>query len=125
MGLGTIEDVGRAKGELYSGLGPAGTAVVNLDDPVVQRVAVPRLGSRKRLTFGTTAGADVLGCSGNSSRRSVVGCVSKFLGREYDGELPLVGPHNAMNAAAAVAGADAILCDFTVNLRRSQQRLLL
>src|ERR1043165_8288192 len=30
--LGSIEAIARAKGEIYSGLGPAGTAIVNEDD---------------------------------------------------------------------------------------------
>jgi UDP-N-acetylmuramoyl-tripeptide--D-alanyl-D-alanine ligase len=110
LGLGTVDDVGRAKGELYSGLGPTGTAIVNLDDSVVMRIAFPRLGSRRRLTFGTVVGADVRVVE---QVLTAVGSRVTFevLGRKLHADLPLVGPHNAMNAAAAVAGAAAMGVD--------------
>ena len=113
QGLGTIDNVGRAKGELLCGLSPSGVGIVNVDDPVILKVAVPGLGSRKRLTFGTAGGADVrvlsqeLTAGGSRVRYEV-------LGQELVADLPLVGPHNAMNAAAAIAAAVAMGLDAEV-----------
>ncbi|MBI5511900.1 MAG: UDP-N-acetylmuramoyl-tripeptide--D-alanyl-D-alanine ligase [Deltaproteobacteria bacterium] len=106
-GLGTVADVGRAKGELYTGLSPEATAVVNADDPVLAAVAVPLLGARKRLTFGSSRAADVR-VVGQRLRGETSSVDLEVLGRPCRLTIPLVGAHNAMNAAAAVAGALAL-----------------
>jgi len=100
-GLGSIEGVARAKGELFEGLAPGAVAVVNADDPHVVAQAA-RFGGR-RLTFGT--GGDV------QARRV---CCDRVDGSSFqlcaDGEahavtLPLAGPHNVHNALGAAAAA--------------------
>src|SRR5262249_21279462 len=103
--LGSIEEIARAKGELFHGLLPGGVAVLPDDDP---RLAKEAAGAARRVTFGETAGADVrlsawqpAGASGSD--------VTLRLGRSgISFRLPLVGRHNARNAAAAAAAAWAL-----------------
>ena len=100
--LGSIEAIASAKGEMFRGLAPEATAVANADDPRVME----QLGDRAARTFGRAFGADVrlLGAepaaAGQRIRLSVDGAV-------VEARLSLVGAHNAMNAAAAVAAATA------------------
>ena len=107
QGLGSIEAVARAKGELYAGLAAGATAVVNADDPVIGAVAVPLLGKKPRLSFGRAKGADVQVLAVESRALGLTLALS-IAGARVEVELPLVGPHNAQNAAAAAAAAHAL-----------------
>ncbi len=107
-GFGDILGVARAKGELFAGLAPDGTAVINNDD-VYRDQWRSTAGDRAVLTFGREAGADVrvrptgedVGAAGQSLRvETPWGC--------DETRLPLPGPHNVMNAAAAAAMALAL-----------------
>jgi UDP-N-acetylmuramoyl-tripeptide--D-alanyl-D-alanine ligase len=100
--LGTLENVARAKGELFEHLPAAGVGVVNVDDPLVVAVSSPLLGARRRLTFGRAAGADVRLVEATSID---AGVRARFevQGRAVEALLPIPGPHNAMNAAGALA----------------------
>jgi UDP-N-acetylmuramoyl-tripeptide--D-alanyl-D-alanine ligase len=106
-GLGTVDAIGRAKGELFAGLSAKAVAVVNADDEVIQRVAAPLLGSQRRITFGRAANADVRVAE---AVPSPAGLRTKLVidGRTVTVELPLPGSHNAVNAAAAAAAAWAL-----------------
>ncbi len=101
--LGSIEEVARAKGELFASLGPQGIAVLPAGDPLVAAQAIP-VAPERRITFGDR-GADVRvldfipnGASGSVVRFGVRG--TPVIAR-----LPLGGAHNARNAAAALAAA--------------------
>ncbi len=103
-GLGSIEGVARAKGELFRGLGPVATAIVNRDDPHISAQAVG-LGCRM-LAFGS--GTDVraesvraLDLEGMSFELHTPNGVDRVT-------LPLVGRHNVANAVAAAAAAVAL-----------------
>jgi len=104
-GLGSIEGVAAAKGELFEALRPDGVAVVNLDDPHV--VAQARRTSAPVLTFGTSAGADVRVVQASSGAGPLgTGGASGILevgGRLLPVQLKLLGRHNLLNAAAALA----------------------
>ncbi|MFN2376803.1 MAG: UDP-N-acetylmuramoyl-tripeptide--D-alanyl-D-alanine ligase, partial [Candidatus Binatia bacterium] len=100
-GLGSIEGVARAKGELFEGLPGEAVAVVNADDANVAGQA-SRFGGR-RLTFGAAGEvrAEDVAC-----RR--VDASSFHLcsgGERLRVELPLGGRHNVQNALAAAAAA--------------------
>ena len=99
-GLGTVQDVALAKGEIFAGLAADGVAVFNADDA---QADIWRELSRERrqLTFGLEQAADVRG---------------QFFGHGLGSELQLATPqgpitamlavpgsHNARNACAAVA----------------------
>lgn len=103
--LGSLDAIGDAKGELYEGLAPDATAVVNIDDPQVARVAKKRnkgAPAAIKRTFGRSAGADVRllayqpSTEGGRAKYSVDGV-------ELEVDLPIAGEHNAMNAAGAIA----------------------
>ena len=106
-GLGSIEGVARAKGELFAGLSPDAVAVVNLDDPLVTRVAESFHG--RKLGFGR--GGDVR--ADNLEPLSVDR--TRFHLATDRGtatvEIPLAGRHNVSNALAASAAAMAIGID--------------
>src|SRR5262245_18491063 len=100
QGVGSIEGVQRAKGELVQAIPADGTVVLNADDPLV--LALARHARGRVLTYGQAPMADV--------RIAGVRTISGGLGFELatDGErvdvhLPLSGRHNAWNAAAAAA----------------------
>jgi UDP-N-acetylmuramoyl-tripeptide--D-alanyl-D-alanine ligase len=100
-GLGSVDAVADAKGELYRGLPRDGVAVANADDARMLRQA--RASGRKLVTFGRDKGADVWvaeaasrGADGQMVRLSLRGEKLKIA-------LPLLGAHNAVNAAAAAA----------------------
>jgi len=100
-GLGTIDNVARAKGELFRGLAPGATAVVNLDDPRV--AAQAKVLEAKVLTFGRDAKADVRLALVNPQGRDGLCLTVAWQGLEYEVALRLVGEHNAMNATGAFA----------------------
>ena len=103
--LGSIEEVARAKGELFASLGPTGIAVLPFGDPLVAAQAAPVAPSR-RITFGER-GADVrvLDFIPNGATGAVVRFAVR--GTPVVARLPLGGAHNARNAAAALAAACA------------------
>lgn len=101
-GLGSLEAVARAKGELYFGLGPDAVAVANHDDPLA--LAEAKASGRNLLTFGGGAGADVrLERILSHDRRGLAFEVRIRGGAPRKIELPLVGLHNVGNACGALA----------------------
>jgi UDP-N-acetylmuramoyl-tripeptide--D-alanyl-D-alanine ligase len=105
-GLLSLAGVAAAEGELFRGLAPTATAVVNLDEPLVVEQAK---GSRARwLTFGREGKADVrleearaLGREGQEVRL-------RLEGRTLRVPLAFLGTHNALNATGAFALARAL-----------------
>jgi UDP-N-acetylmuramoyl-tripeptide--D-alanyl-D-alanine ligase len=108
--LGSVDQVARAKGEIFHHLADGGVAVFPADDQRIEREAGALPEERKRrFAF---AGADRVPChvrildfvpaGGNGSRvRLSVGYTPVTV------RLPLPGEHNARNAAAALAVASA------------------
>jgi UDP-N-acetylmuramoyl-tripeptide--D-alanyl-D-alanine ligase len=105
-GFGSIEGVAHAKGELFQGLAPGATAVINADDvyaPLWHEFA----GDRPILTFGTRD-ADVR-CDepvADGSGSQLVEMTGPFGSLRITLRLP--GRHNAINALAAAAAAHAL-----------------
>jgi UDP-N-acetylmuramyl pentapeptide synthase len=76
-GLGSIEGVARAKGELFAGLAPTAIAVVNCDDPHISRVAA---GLRcRRQDFGADRPVSARG-------------IRRMCGNRFELVVPVVGP---------------------------------
>lgn len=111
-GFGSALGVAEAKGELFAGLGPQATSVINADDEYADKWR--GLASHTRIvTFGLDQQADFYA----SSIRQTAGS-QPSLGFELhspDGtqrvRLNMVGRHNVMNALAAAAAAWAIGAD--------------
>jgi UDP-N-acetylmuramoyl-tripeptide--D-alanyl-D-alanine ligase len=100
-GLGSLAGVAAAEGELFQGLAPTATAVVNLDEALVVQQA--KASSARWLTFGRNAKAEVcleetraLGKDGQEVRL-------RTEGRNVRVRLAFLGAHNALNAAGAFA----------------------
>ncbi len=104
-GLGSVEAVARAKGEIFEGLDQQGVAVINADDPyewLWRGVA----GDRKVVDFGLEERAIV-------HARYQAGCFGSRIAlllpdgiQEVDLQVP--GKHNVANAAASAAVAVAM-----------------
>lgn len=117
-GLGSVEAVAYAKGEIYSGLTADGIAIVNVDDHYAdlwRRLS----GSHRLVTFGLDHQADVsadytLSTSGSQIHlRTPQGDISM--------RLSLLGRHNVMNALAASSAslaAGASLADIQAGLEK-------
>jgi len=105
-GLGTLEGVADAEGELFAGLGERAAAVVNLDDPHVVRQGA-RAGGR-RLGFGRAAGAEVRLVASAPQGKSGLRLIIEAGGHRWPVSLGFVGEHNALNAAGAFALASAL-----------------
>ncbi len=127
-GVGCVDGVARAKGELISALSREATLVYNADDLRVACQAATFSG--RRLGFGFGPGADLRGISRQS--RGAAGQViqASWQGASWSIDLGVPGEHQAMNALAATAVAVALglplreatsaLADFTAIQRRSQ-----
>jgi UDP-N-acetylmuramoyl-tripeptide--D-alanyl-D-alanine ligase len=103
--MGSIENIARAKGELFHGLAPDGVAIFPADDA---RLAAEAGAASRRLTFGESERADVRllevkarGGEGSDVTLSLSGARIQF-------SLALPGAHNARNAAAAAAAAHVL-----------------
>jgi len=101
-GLGSVEAVARAKGEIYAGLAEDGIAIVNADDAFAdlwRRFAAPH----RVITFGLDQPADIsaefqLDTAGSTIHlRTPQGRITM--------RLSLLGRHNVMNALAASSAA--------------------
>ena len=103
-GLGSIEGVARAKGELFAGLAPTATAVVNCDDAHVVRVAAGLGCRRQEYGAGRPVRAEDIRPDGLRGIR--FGLV--IPGASAPVRLPLLGRHNVGNAVAAAAAAVAL-----------------
>ena len=106
-----VEDIARAKAEIFEGLEPGGIAVLNLDDEYCRLLAAQAksAGVERLRTFGAHEKADVWlvaqapGENG-PARVSVDGV-------DFTLALQLPGRHNLMNALCALAVATAVGAD--------------
>ena len=104
-GLGSVEAVAQAKGEILVGLSAHGTAVINADDvhaPLWRGLA----GAHQLLEFGLSADADVSGTwqtHGEGQRLDVTAPQGMFAA-----DMQVPGEHNARNALAASTAAIAL-----------------
>lgn len=100
-GLGSLEGVARAEGELFFGLKSGALAVVNLDDPLIVEQA--RASGARTLTFGRHPEAAVR--LSEVASRGVEGLTAtvRHAGQDFPVRLSFIGEHNAQNATGAFA----------------------
>ena len=128
--LKDLDGVAEAEGELYRGLLPGATAVVNADDARCVAQAERIVPGVKRVLFGKNSLADVrlvgvTSCGVEGQEICLEGeeweggagvgrsqLDSKLQLRRVNVRLGFVGEHNAMNAAAAAATARALSFSF-------------
>lgn len=104
-GLGSVEAVARAKGEIFSGLQHHGTAVMNADDthvPIWRALA----GAHQLLEFGLDPQADVSATW--QPRNEGLQLDVRTPQGNFTALLQVPGAHNARNALAATAAAIAL-----------------
>ncbi|MDD5057992.1 MAG: UDP-N-acetylmuramoyl-tripeptide--D-alanyl-D-alanine ligase [Sideroxydans sp.] len=111
QGLGTVENVARAKGEIFAGLKSGGTAIINGDDA---HAALWRelAGTHRIFEFAIAHAADVLGewhAEGHGGTLRADTPEGKLQVR-----LQVPGEHNARNALAATTAALAVQIPLTV-----------
>ena len=102
-GLGSIEGVARAKGELFEGLAASAVAIVNIDDANIVRESARFAG--RRITFGSRGDVSAAGLRCDRIDASTFELV--YGGKRVRVDLPLGGRHNVQNALGAAAAAIA------------------
>lgn len=123
-GFGSIQGVAHAKGELFLGLPPGATAVVNADDRYAG-LWLGFCGQRPVIRFGLVAEAEFTAHDIRQAGTARAPCL-EFRLRCPLGEaqvvLPMAGSHNVLNAlgaAAAAVAAGAGLADIAAGLARA------
>jgi UDP-N-acetylmuramoyl-tripeptide--D-alanyl-D-alanine ligase len=109
--LGSIEEVARAKGELFAGLGPDGIAVLPSGDPLIDEQAKPVAPERRIVFEGATRGSGPIDVRVlETIAAGAAGAVVRYAARGTPlvVRLPLAGAHNARNGAAALGVALAV-----------------
>ncbi len=101
-GLGTIEAVANAKGEIFSGMANDGVAVINADDPFADLWS-DLVVDKKTITFGLKKKADVTATYKKVAGQLILKVSAK--GKKAKIRLNSVGEHNVSNALAAIATA--------------------
>ena len=103
-GLGSVEGVAKAKGEIFSGLDSDGIAIINADDPFAGLWS-DLVVDKRVITFGVTNPADVTATyQANEDRLDLK---VSALGQSIELSLNSVGEHSVRNALAAIATAMA------------------
>jgi UDP-N-acetylmuramoyl-tripeptide--D-alanyl-D-alanine ligase len=107
-GVGDLAGVARAKAEIFLGLQPNGTAILNRDDNFFSYWR-EQVGQHNVLSFGFNKEADV------SATLNEAGQTQQLTLRTPKGnidiKLPLLGKHNVQNALAAAAATLALRID--------------
>jgi UDP-N-acetylmuramoyl-tripeptide--D-alanyl-D-alanine ligase len=110
-----VSGIADAKGEIFSGLLPGGTAILNRDNPHFERMRAHALASAagRVVTFGEHESANVrLVKLAMTPERSVV--EARIHGRAAAFQVGAPGRHMALNALAVLAAAEALGADLAV-----------
>jgi len=109
-GLGSVDAVAQAKGEIYEGLSADGVAVINHDDAFADQWR-SMVGARRIISFGLDAKADISATYQTNEDKLCI--FVSALGEQFEVELSTIGEHNVRNALAAIAVSTAanIPCD--------------
>ena len=109
----TIDDIARAKGEIFEGLEPGGTAIVPADSPqrgVLERAA----GGRRIVSFGRAADADVRLVEADRHPGGGTSCLARIGDRQVQFRVAAAGDHWAVNAMAVLAAVHALGGDLAI-----------
>jgi len=102
--LGSLENIAKAKAEIFEGLKEDGTAVINNDDDFAEYFK-KIVKNKKQLTFGINNLADVTAKNIHLDERRHSHFTLCTKQGEIEIQLALLGEHNIYNALAAAAGA--------------------
>ena len=106
-GVGSLDGVARAKGELFAGMPATGTIVVNMDDARVVAAATAFAGRRIEFGAGRAVRAEAIDDGGVSG----IGFTLCIGVQRAPVHLHAAGRHNVENALAAAAAAHALGVD--------------
>jgi UDP-N-acetylmuramoyl-tripeptide--D-alanyl-D-alanine ligase len=115
----SLENIADAKFEILDGLKPDGVIAINGDDPhclagFTRWKAINQNHPASVLRFGQSAACDVRISAVVSDTLAGTRFMLHYHGKEYPCTIPFLGAHNALNAAAALAGVLAIHPTFNV-----------
>lgn len=99
-GLGSVEAVAKAKGEIFEGLNADGVAVLNNDDHHIG-LWQDLLQNKKTISFGLSKEADVSATYQENNQQLSIEVTA--LGESFSIRLNAVGQHSVYNALAAVS----------------------
>ncbi|MBZ0127867.1 MAG: UDP-N-acetylmuramoyl-tripeptide--D-alanyl-D-alanine ligase [Rhodobacteraceae bacterium] len=110
----SVRDIARAKAEVFAGLEPGGTAILNLDIATfgILETAAAQAGARI-VTFGTKRRADYH-LKGVAWRDGITSVQAENQGQPCLFRIGAPGRHLAMNALAVLAAVDAVGADRVV-----------
>jgi UDP-N-acetylmuramoyl-tripeptide--D-alanyl-D-alanine ligase len=104
--LKTVEQVARAKGELFETMRPNGAVVVNVEDPWVRKLGEGYPG--RKITFGMQDNADIRFGHMTANGLESLDLTLFVMGQKMEMHLKVPGFHNVMNAMAALGVAVAL-----------------
>lgn len=104
--LRTVEQVAKAKGELFETMRQDGTVVVNLEDPWVRKLGEGYPG--RKITFGMQDNADIRFGHMTTNHLESLDLTFSVFGQTVELHLAVPGFHNVMNAMAATGVAMAL-----------------
>ncbi len=106
-GFGCLENIAKAKAEIFDGLTENGIAVINQDDGFADYFK--NLNKNNRIiTFGVNHKSDVMAKNIICNAQSKIQFELVIPGESTEINLPLIGAHNITNALAAAACAAAL-----------------
>ena len=98
--FGTMEAIAEEKGKLITALSENGTAVLNVDDPLVR--AVGERAPTRRIWFGASPAADLRMLAATSSYPDPLTLTIEYQGQTYNCVTGLQGTHLTVPALAAI-----------------------
>lgn len=104
--LKSVEAVAEAKGELFQKMSSQSTAVINNDDPMVEKMSRDFPG--EKVTFGMKHPADVGAENIKSMGFEGITFDLRIREKTFPIYFPMIGEHNIMNALAAAAAVMAV-----------------
>ncbi|UYY78680.1 UDP-N-acetylmuramoyl-tripeptide--D-alanyl-D-alanine ligase [Sphingomonas sp. R1] len=111
----SVEKIADAKGEIFQGLEPGGTAIVPFDSPYRDRLLdAARPYAAKIVTFGLGEGADYRAVETMRARSGGTFVMARFGDRELSFTISQPGDHWVSNAMAILAAVDAVGGDLEV-----------
>ena len=105
----SLDDISKAKSEIFQGLHAGGTAILNIDDPFYKQLAsaAHKSGAGRIISFGRRDDAEF--CLLEARQREAGMTVrAKIAGRELRFEMQMHGIHWAQNALGVLACIDAL-----------------
>ena len=105
----SLDDIAKAKAEIFEGLNATGTAILNIDDPFFDYLAsaATKADAARIISFGRKADAEFCLLEARQNEKGMT-VHAKIAGRELRFEMQMHGIHWAQNALGVLACIDAL-----------------